>query len=119
MRHPRRFDLLPGFVLCLAASVACGSSSDPSEGEVADGGADTSSSSGSTPNPQSDASTSECTANADCRAFESTCGSCSCLALVASAADPVCQSEPVSCFAPSCTDKLAACEQRHCVLVPR
>ena len=97
----------------LAGLTGCGSTSDPPPGPVDAGqGSDSGPDAGGESN---DASVAACSAASDCRLFEDRCGACSCLALLASEPDPVCRGDEVSCFAPSCPDKVAACVDGRCV----
>jgi hypothetical protein len=105
---------------------ACGSSSESDQkdkaGSQLDGGG-TSSDGGST-TPTQDAASSDtagaaCNVDGDCRTFENTCGTCSCKALGKTEPDPTCSKQSVSCFAPSCTDSIALCRNKRCVVAPR
>jgi hypothetical protein len=59
----------------------------------------------------------ECTTNADCRTFSSYCGGCQCLSLSAFAPDPICDTEPVTCFADPCMDQQPVCAAGVCTTV--
>ena len=55
-----------------------------------------------------------CTSAGDCRLFSDMCGACTCLALGAAAADPVCSGPGVSCFRDPCSGQTAACVAGQC-----
>jgi hypothetical protein len=58
-----------------------------------------------------------CQAASDCRTLSSYCGACSCLALPAGAADPVCDAGTVSCLLDPCSGRSATCgASGHCAL---
>ncbi len=56
-----------------------------------------------------------CTGAGDCRLFSDMCGTCTCLALAASAATPTCPTPPTECFKAPCAGLTAACQGGHCV----
>ncbi|HTB75641.1 MAG TPA: hypothetical protein VK762_20460 [Polyangiaceae bacterium] len=58
-----------------------------------------------------------CAGAGDCRLFSDMCGACTCLALAAAAADPVCPGPGVSCFRDPCTGQSAACVAGQCAAV--
>ena len=55
-----------------------------------------------------------CTGAGGCRLFSDMCGACTCLALAASAPDPVCPGQGVSCFRDPCSGQTAACVGGQC-----
>jgi hypothetical protein len=56
-----------------------------------------------------------CQKDADCRLYSSTCDGCSCLHLLVSDPDPVCNGTMVSCFVDPCSGMVARCNAGHCV----
>jgi hypothetical protein len=57
-----------------------------------------------------------CADPGDCRLFSDMCGAeaCTCVALAAAAADPVCQGPTVQCFRDPCTGQSATCRAGLC-----
>ncbi len=57
-----------------------------------------------------------CVSTSDCRAYASSCGTCSCIPLSKDSVDPVCTSDPVNCIVDPCRDKSVGCVGGFCVI---
>jgi hypothetical protein len=55
-----------------------------------------------------------CSDAGDCRVFPDMCGTCTCIALGASAASPTCPGPAIECFRDPCIGQSAACVGGHC-----
>ncbi len=60
---------------------------------------------------------SECASDADCTTFSNYCDGCSCEALAAGEAEPICAGTTVACFADPCMSSEARCVSGSCQLV--
>jgi hypothetical protein len=57
-----------------------------------------------------------CDADADCKAVDSSCGSCRCLILPAQMEAPTCTGPKVTCVIAPCRNKRAICSNAMCAL---
>lgn len=62
-----------------------------------------------------EAGTTACTSDADCRAFDDTCGGCTCRPLRTDAPDPKC-AHAVACFVAPCRAQRSLCLDGRCAI---
>jgi hypothetical protein len=101
------------FALCAAAvSAACSDSTTPATDAGASGDTGTTADTG-TSNADGGG---QCATAADCRTYGVHCDTCTCLALPAGSADPVCNGMQVSCLVDPCIGKTAICTSGVCTI---